>query len=354
MKRVPIAIGIAAAAMLWALWAAPSPLAAAIKLIATTGAPSSLVVKVEGSVLAVRDAAGDATLHLPEGTNITAAANLRDGWIVAGTTTSPVGSKLYLAISKAGRVSTLPQPGLAGNHLVATPVLFVRDHVLEGVAWLEGAGSRSLAVQAASWTGAGWAPTQLVSPRAPGSQLALAAAVLSDGSQLLVWSRFDGHFDQIAWSLRRGEYWSAPRTLTADEVPDITPGVTAVGSGALVAWSHFDGHDYRIALARFDGQNWSQLGMLAQRGAISPTFTPSANGKDVALLFPSVAPKEWAVQLLNSRGEPLRQGSIPLVSYSRPLLVETGASWALQWPDRSSRVALGPLGATSSLSPEQP
>lgn len=330
----------------------PNPVAAA-EIVATTGASSHLRVTVDGENLTVSGAETSSHLRLPQGTRLSSAGNLREGWIVAGITTSPAGSRLYLAISKAGRVERLPQPARSGGRLVVSPVLFLADQALEGIAWLEGTGPRSLEVRAASWTGAGWGPTHLVSPRGPGSQLALSATVLSDGSQLLVWSRFDGHFDQIAWSLKRGEDWSAPRNLTADSVPDITPGVTAFGNGALVAWSHFDGHDYRIALARFDGERWKHLGMLAQKGAVSPTFTSSASGKDVALLFPSVAPKEWAIQLLNSQGELLRQGSVPLASYSRPLLVETAGGWTLQWPDHSASVVLGPLGATSSLSPEQ-
>lgn len=330
------------------------PVAAASETVPLTGAANHLLITVRGSSLEVTSSDGGAHLRLPSGTRITAAAGLRDGWIVAGTTRSSTERRLYIALSSSGQVSVLPQPALSGDHLVAAPALFVGTaRNFQGIAWLEGSGPRSLAVRAASWDGSRWGPTQMVSPRGPGSQLALSAAVLSDGSQLLVWSRFDGRFDQIAWSRKRADQWSAPRNLTSDSVPDITPALNPFGNGAVVAWSHYDGHDYRIALARFDDDQWTRLGTLPQRGAISPTFTPSTQGGDVALLFPSVAPKEWSIQILDSRARLVRQGSVPLVTYSRPVLQETNGKWSLRWPDHSTRVELGPIGAISPLSPPQ-
>ncbi|HEX5760898.1 MAG TPA: hypothetical protein VF121_17045, partial [Thermoanaerobaculia bacterium] len=136
------------------------------------------------------------------------------------------------------------------------------DGELAGLAWLEGADGRSLAVRFARWDGERWARPRTVAAPGPGSQTALAAARLADASWLLAWSRFDGADDEVVWSRSagpEGESWSAPRRIAQDNaVPDVTPALTAVaGGGAVAAWSRYDGEDYRVVTARFDGRGWS-------------------------------------------------------------------------------------------------
>ncbi len=72
------------------------------------------------------------------------------------------------------------------------PRILADSDRLGGLVWLEGPESGSLGVRSAHWTAEGWSEPAWVSKPGSGSQLALTARVLADGSWLAVWSAFDG------------------------------------------------------------------------------------------------------------------------------------------------------------------
>ncbi len=123
-----------------------------------------------------------------------------------------------------------------------SPVLLVRKETLLGIAWLEGDTASSLSVRAAAWDGDAWQDVETVSAPGPGSQTGLTGTVLADGSWLLAWSAVDGEDDEIVWSRRAGDRWTPVRPVSENNhVPDVTPVLTAAGTGALLAWSRYDG-----------------------------------------------------------------------------------------------------------------
>ena len=175
-------------------------------------------------------------LALPAGAALSAVEPLAEGWIAAATRPAGAGRRLALlaALPGAPRAPLAPveiaAPPAAGR-LQAEPLPLVEDGRLAGLVWLEGDEARRFAVRSARWDGAAWTPPRTVSAAGPGSQLALAAARLADGSWLLAWSAFDGHDDEIVWSRERNGVWSKPRRVDADNgVPDITPALTLTPS----------------------------------------------------------------------------------------------------------------------------
>ena len=230
----------------------------------------------------------------------------------------------------------LPAPRTAAA-VVGGPVVVHAAGALRGLAWLEGASEDRLAVRFAAWNGAGWSGGETVAAPGPGSQLALSAAVLDDGSTLLAWSRFDGQDDEIFWSLRRDGAWSAPRRLEADDaVPDVTPSVAAAPGGAVAAWAAFDGTGYRVYAARFDGTAWSAPRAVGPAGSAFPSFEsdPSAPLGVATLLFHTARPRGWTVIQLGSDLAPLRRAHTATAAAvtARPRLVAAdGAGPVLRW-----------------------
>jgi hypothetical protein len=122
-------------------------------------------------------------LELPPQSEVSALAELdRGGWIAAGSAANEDGRRTLFLLSDGGAI-----PAPAGQEAAQRrgPVFFVEDGRLQGMAWLEGNDDRTLAVRAAEWDGHAWKAAEPVSSPGPGSQIALAAAVLSDGSWLL-------------------------------------------------------------------------------------------------------------------------------------------------------------------------
>jgi len=198
--------------------------------------------------------------RLPEGATLETTATLDSGWLAAGTQptgpeTKPASARDLLLLTGNGQtVSTLPAPPGKTAALRQEPLPLIENGRLTGLVWLEGESRRSLGVRFAVWTGTGWDTPEVVAPPGPGSQLALTAARLRNGTWLLAWSAFDGHDDEIVWSRRVHGAWSRPQRVAADNrVPDITPALTAAsaaGDSALLAWSRYDAAlgEYRVVM----------------------------------------------------------------------------------------------------------
>jgi hypothetical protein len=308
-------------------------------------------------------AAGEARLELPSGERVAAplpagasletTAALETGWLAAGTQPgagdSRGGRDLLLLTGGPGRtVSALPsppgQPGQTAGTLRQEPLPLVSEGRLAGLAWLEGETRRSLGVRFAAWNGAGWETPQTVAPPGPGSQLALTAARLPDGSWLLAWSAFDGRDDEIVWSRSRDGAWSRPRRAAADNaVPDITPALTVVGDTALLAWSRYDAAlgQYRVVVSRFQGTGtWSPPVAAGPPGSRYPTFEPAPAGT-ARLLYRAAAPGSWEVLDLDRAGRATRQATVTTASAAesaRPVVRSASGSDGLaggvtfRWP----------------------
>jgi hypothetical protein len=300
--------------------------------VLVAGAAGTRVEMPSGQVVAPR---------LPAGARLETVAGLGAGWLAAGT--RPVasgGSEILLLAGEGETVSPLPAPPGRTAQLRREPLPLVDGDRLAGLAWLEGAGPRALAVRFAPWNGAGWGEPETVSPPGPGSQLALAAARLGDGSWLLAWSAFDGHDDEIVWSRRgagaadaAGTTWSRPRRVAADdEVPDITPALVATPGGALLAWSRFDGEGYRVVVARFRDGRWEAPRTVGPEGSLFPSFEPgTATG--ARLLFRTAAPAGWSVLDLDAAGRPRRSAAVPSADDARPVVRDAGpAALSFRWP----------------------
>jgi hypothetical protein len=195
-------------------------------------------------------------------------------------------------------------------------------------------------VRAALWDGQRWQTPERVSWPGPGSQLALAGAVLTDGSWLLAWSAFDGQDDEIVWSQRAGGAWQPVKRLYPDNsVPDITPALAATADGgALIAWSRFDGHGYQLRMARFDRGTWTGEHPAAPSGSLYPVFLGSSAGGS-RLLYLDAVPHGWSVLDLDSTGRVKARASVasPL---DRPVVAFEGSQVRMRWPAEKRQAAV--------------
>jgi hypothetical protein len=315
-------------------WALP-PLSAAERapaLVSTTG--EARLEFVTGRRIAAK---------LPQGAELEASAALDTGWLAAGTqpAAGTSGARDLLLLTGDGgvdsqAVSTLPSPPGRTGTLRQEPLPLVDDGRLAGLAWLEGDSRRSLGVRFAAWNGAGWDMPQVVAPPGPGSQLALTAARLADGSWLLAWSAFDGKDDEIVWTREHSGAWSRPRRVAADNaVPDTTPALTTVSGGALLAWSRYDGSDYRVVTSRFRNGKWTRPETAAGAGTFYPTFEPAGAGKPL-LLYRTADPQGWEALAVDTAGRPLRRAAVPAASEAsartRPQITENAEGVSFRWP----------------------
>jgi hypothetical protein len=271
-------------------------------------------------------------LDLPPRAEVTSLAELGQGWIAAGSALDEDGRRrLFLMTGDASAARpVLPPPGQPDTERRGA-VLLVEDGTLAGLAWLEGDSDRSLSVRAAAWNGHAWRAVEPVSQPGPGSQLALAGAVLADGSWLLAWSAFDGQDDEIVWARRTAEGWSPARPVSGgNSVPDITPALVASGNGALLAWSLYDGESYRVQLARFDGSRWRDERPAGPSGSLFPTFQSVSD--HLYLLHLNAFPRSWSVLALDPAGKVLRRGTALSSLVERPVLGEDAESGIrLRW-----------------------
>ena len=368
------------------LLAALLPLAAEAEILALptrTGDAARLAALGQGLQQLGEDLPAAAELELSTAVPLTAsaagretAAKAGDAWLAAGVETVSLtaergpGGALYEPVAAqrlalyevrfeeagseaAGEASGKQQADTAitsSVHSIAAPAVtapllrsprpLLRDGALGGMAWLEGDGVRSLAVRYAGRGGDdSWGEAETVAAQGPGSQLALAAAHLDDGSTLLAWSRFDGQDDEIYWSLRRDGAWSEPRSLATDDAtPDVTPVLLAVPGGALAAWAGYEGDGYRVFLARWDGEAWGEPRVLPGPGSF-PSFEAVAGGGPAGaatLLYRSG--DAWRVVEVDAAGHPLSQARQRAAGQARPRVVAVdGGGPTLGWPHDPNR-----------------
>lgn len=299
-------------------------------------------LRVAGANYLVEDSRGAREVRLPAGVEVEDLFELSRGAFLSAR--APVATRrgasrdLYLAWLDDQGLHPLPTPAVARDEDSdrvrenAVPIASA-DGALSGLAWLEGADRQSYAVVFSDWDGARWSEPKTVAPAAPGSQLALAGTTLADGSRLLLWSRFDGHDDEVvAARFAEGE-WSPAVALDADNrVPDITPSLVAVPGGALAAWSRYDGHDYRVMISRFDGEKWSVPAWAGPAGSTFPQLakwapgaadgSPLRGGNPSAwLTFASARPRGWSLVELDRAGRELRRGAVEGAPAARPAVV---------------------------------
>ena len=304
----------------------------AVPLAAAERAPA--LVSASGEARLELAAGRRIATKLPQGAELETTAALDTGWLAAGT--QPVGTSeardLLLLTGDGTKISTLPTPPGRTGMLRQGPLPLIGDGALAGLAWLEGDSRRTLGVRFAAWNGAGWDMPQTVAPPGPGSQLALTAARLADGSWLLAWSAFDGKDDEIVWTRGRNGSWSRPQRAAADNaVPDTTPALTAVQGGALLAWSRYDGNDYRVVTSRLRNGKWTRPETAAGAGTFYPTFETAGSGKPL-LLYRTADPQGWEALSVDAAGRPVRHASVAAGSAARPQITETSEGISFRWP----------------------
>ncbi len=276
------------------------------------------------------------SLKLPAGAALEATASLESGWIAAGTRPLPEtdGQRDLVLFRGEGRtVLEIPVPAGRAAALRQEPLPLIEDGRLAGLVWLEGNSRRSFGVRFAAWNGAGWDEPRPIAAPGPGSQLALTAARLSDGSWLLAWSAFDGQDDEIVWSRGRDGAWSKPQRVVAagNEVPDITPALTTAGRGALLAWSRFQAGEYRVVVSRFQGGTWSRPEPAGPAGSDFPSFEARDKGEPL-LLFRTAVPSGWIAVELDTAGRPGRAAAIAVAERSRPVISAESGAASFRWP----------------------
>jgi len=284
---------------------------------------------------------------LPQGATLEATASLETGWLAAGTQPAsgpvPASARDLLLLTGDGKaVSTLPAPLGRTGLLRQEPLPLVEDGHLAGLVWLEGDTRRTFGVRFAAWTGSAWDSPEIIAPPGPGSQLALTAAHLRDGSWLLAWSAFDGHDDEIVWSRRAhgvNGAWSRPQRVAADNsVPDVTPALTATGDGALLAWSRYDAAlgEYRVVMSRLVQGRWTAPAAAGPPGSFYPTFEAASSpiSDMVRMLYRTAMPQGWEVVDMDSAGIAIRHASVPAAQSTRPIVSNTSGSTSavFRWP----------------------
>lgn len=326
------------------LLAAPSSARAAAWKARSDGGDLVLVDAANGAYVTGSRGGGRVDLPLSPKSLVHSFGAVGREWYAAGVDFAGETRRLVVLKGSGAKVKELPAPPVADAAQLGEPSLLIDAYGLKALAWIEGRAPRRQAVRIASWTAGGWRQPVTVSPPGPGSQMALAAAVLGDGSCLIAWAAYDGADDEIMWSR-----WTAadgpgpPARLAADNaVPDITPQLWATpDGGAFAAWSRYDGHDYRVNLARFDGAFWSEPEVVGPKGSVYPAFHDGPEG--AILVYQQAVPRGWNVAELDGTGKVLKETGVETAESEPPLLEDvTGRGVSLVWIDRS--------GARSSVS----
>ena len=192
-------------------------------------------------------------------------------------------------------------------------------------------------MKTADWDGSRWSAVTTLSKPGSGSQTGLVGTVLSDGSSLLVWSRFDGKDDELYFSWRQTMDWSQPRRVSPDnEHPDVAPSVTFTRQGALLAWSRFDGSNYQIWSSAFERGEWTGESPAGGRGALYPQLLH--HDDSLFLVSRSSSPAGWSVHRASRNGSIAGRSFIAAETTQRPLLVDSSpATVTLAWPQEQLR-----------------
>ncbi|MEE8525610.1 MAG: hypothetical protein V3T72_16865 [Thermoanaerobaculia bacterium] len=326
----------------------PIAFAALVAVCLATSLPAQML-KARGSGMDLRlvRTAGQHRIVLPDGGTVTlplsAVASVGDfrlvggDWWVAAVDRRREDSALVVLEGRADKISSLPVPAVGLDQAVREPRLLVACERLDGMLWLEGDAGDRMTVRAARWDGGAWESPATVSPAGPGTQIALTATVLADGSWLAAWAAFDGRDDEILWSRLSGGRWSSPRPVAADNaVPDITPSLIATADGALLAWSRYDGHDYRVHLARFDASGWAEPAMIGTKGSAFPVFS---DDRSPILIYRQAVPDAWRVAELDARGKVLRQAEAAASDQQAPVVAGVSEDGVvLEWAESSATI----------------
>lgn len=220
-------------------------------------------------------------------------ADARAEWAVAGVARGADGQRFLLYAGRGGEVTALPAPERARpENRLASPRWLASGgpEPLHGLAWLEASRPRGQEVWLAPRRDGGFEPPFRLVADGPGSQTALDAAVLVDGSWLLVWCAFDGEDDELVWRRRQADgSWVGGRVSADNDVPDITPRLRVTRDGAAVAWSRYDGRVYRVRTARFEDGRWSNEDWAAPPDSLYPKWA----GDDDTLLYLEGASRTW-------------------------------------------------------------
>lgn len=273
-------------------------------------------------------------LVLPAGVGLGRVSAFGSGWILAGGRQDGDRLEMYLLLDPGKGPVELPPPGDPVGRVRegAVPIVIDSEPIpgvagLAGVAWLEGDGRRSYSVRWASWLGTSFLAPVEISPRGPGSQLALAGTALADGRIVLVWSGFDGLDDEIWASVGDGTKWTSPARVGAENaVPDVTPDVIADGKGALVAWSRYDGDEYRVRLARLAGDRFEELDAEGPGGSLAPTF--AGGTPRPLLLWRDARADDWALGEVTDAGNLVARAHAAGSADDRPaVVVADGKAW---------------------------
>jgi hypothetical protein len=312
---------------------------AALPLTAAPRPP--ILVATSGEARLELASGATVSARLPQGAALEATASLESGWLAAGTQPAsgpvPASARDLLLLTGDGKaVSPLPAPPGKSGLLRQEPLPLVEDGHLAGLVWLEGETRRTFGVRFAAWTGAAWDSPEVIAPPGPGSQLALTAAHLRDGSWLLAWSAFDGHDDEIVWSRRVKGVWSRPQRVAADNnVPDTTPALTATGDGgALLAWSRYDAAlgEYRVVMSRLLQGRWTAPAPAGPPGSFYPTFEAASFG--VRMLYRTALPQGWELVDMDSAGRATRHATVTAAQSTRPVVSDASgdAAAVFRWP----------------------
>jgi hypothetical protein len=310
---------------------ASGPAAAQRPELRVGGRATALVEARDGSLRVEAPDGSALGLTLPATMELRRVEGLPGGWVGLGTQAVPGTRDLFLVESDGSLVAEIPPPpGQTEERYTPAPLL--GEDRLVGVAWIEGDSQSRTSVRAAAWDGTAWGETEAVSATTGFAQLAVSAAVLDDGSWLLVWAAVDGHDDEIYWSVRRDGAWSGARRVHEDNaLPDVHPAVAAVEGGAVAAWSWLDGADYRMRMARFDGSAWELSAPFGEKGSLAAELERDAAG--LRLVYSAVRPRQWEVVDLDRRGRAMRRAALPALRAGRPQVVATGAGdAALRFP----------------------
>ncbi|HET9211544.1 MAG TPA: hypothetical protein VFR03_14145 [Thermoanaerobaculia bacterium] len=278
------------------------------------------------------------SVALPDRAEVSTLAAIDGGWVAAGSVPDATGGrKLFLLRGNDSAARAMAEPPGQEGKQRRGPVLLVDGGRLAGIAWLEGDGDRALSVRASLWNGKRWQAPERVSFPGPGTQIALAGAVLADGSWLLAWSAFDGQDDEVVWARRQGDAWQPVRRLTNNSVPDIVPALTATADGgALIAWSRFEGTGYQMRMARFgtrEGGGWQDDHPAAALGSLYPVFL----GPSRLLYLDAAAPRSWTVLDLDAQGRVKARASAPS-TLERPAVSFEGNQVRMRWPAAKRQV----------------
>ncbi len=278
------------------------------------------VLLASGGKSFVQPPGGDRVeLPLPKASRISDFRSAAGEWLVAAVSRVTGEPALELLKGRGAEVEILPSPGHDPAAELREPIFVAgRQGGFEALVWLAGDAHNKMAVKASRWVAGGWAAPETISPPGAGTQIALATAVLDDGTWLVVWAAFDGTDDEILWSRFADGVWSQPRPIAEDNaVPDVTPSLFTTAGGALAAWSRFDGNDYRVNVARFDGQSWSAPAVTGPAGSTEPAFS---DAETPYLIYHHAHPTGWAVMELDATGGVVREATLQIVAPQRPVL----------------------------------